>query len=232
MTKQGHWFRVYDTMVDDPKVQRLSAEAFKGLVNLWCLASQNGGSLPPVSDIAFKLRLTEAKASAMLETLAAAGLLDRDETGTRPHNWDGRQYKSDVTDPTAARRMRRYRDRNKERNDDRNTDRNTDRNGETTLIRPDTETETDIPKPNGLGREPVEKPTAEAELFDRGKKVLGPTAGGLIRNLLKAKDGNVALARAAVEQASTKQNPKEFVGRIVAGTPPPDYHGAIQKVAL
>jgi hypothetical protein len=57
----------------------------------------------------------------------------------------------------------------------------------------------------------------EKQLYDRGKAVLGGTAGGLIRNLVKAKNGDVALARAAIETASTKQDPREYVSRIVAG---------------
>jgi uncharacterized protein YdaU (DUF1376 family) len=57
----------------------------------------------------------------------------------------------------------------------------------------------------------------EKELFEKGKQVLGRASGGLIRNLLKAKAGNIALARAAIEQASTKQNPREYISRIVRG---------------
>lgn len=64
-----------------------------------------------------------------------------------------------------------------------------------------------------------EKASAEKELFDRGKEILGQNAGGLIRKVLKAKGDNVALARAAIEQASTKQNPLEYAGRIAAGPP-------------
>lgn len=59
--------------------------------------------------------------------------------------------------------------------------------------------------------------TEEAELYSRGKQVLGKNAGGLIAKLLKSKKGNVALARAAIEQASTKQDPTEYIGRIVKG---------------
>ena len=58
-------------------------------------------------------------------------------------------------------------------------------------------------------------PDPEADLFRRGKEVLGKTAGGLIKNLFDAKGGNVALARAAIEQASTKENPREFVGAMI-----------------
>jgi uncharacterized membrane-anchored protein len=51
----------------------------------------------------------------------------------------------------------------------------------------------------------------ETDLFDRGKTILGENAGGLIKNLLKVKGGNIALARAAIETASTKQDPREYV---------------------
>jgi hypothetical protein len=63
-------------------------------------------------------------------------------------------------------------------------------------------------------------PTAaeqERELFRRGKGVLGQNAGGLIKNLLKAKKGSVPLARAAVETAATKQDPREYIAAIIRG---------------
>lgn len=57
----------------------------------------------------------------------------------------------------------------------------------------------------------------EVDLFRRGKELLGQSSGGLIRNLLAAKAGNVSLARAALETASTKQDPREYIGAIVRG---------------
>ena len=57
----------------------------------------------------------------------------------------------------------------------------------------------------------------ETEFYRRGKKVLGDGSGGLIKNLLKAKGENLALARAALEQASTKANPREYIGAIIRG---------------
>jgi hypothetical protein len=55
------------------------------------------------------------------------------------------------------------------------------------------------------------------DFFDRGKVVLGDGAGGLLQRLLAAKHGNVALARAAVEQASTMDNPRQYIGGILRG---------------
>jgi predicted transcriptional regulator len=57
----------------------------------------------------------------------------------------------------------------------------------------------------------------ETELFERGKAVLGPSGGGLIAQLLKAKNGKHASALAAILEASTKQNPREYIGAIIRG---------------
>ena len=65
-------------------------------------------------------------------------------------------------------------------------------------------------------------PDPEVELFRRGREVLGKTAGGLISKLLAAKQKNIALARAAIEQASTKSDPREYIGAIIRGKSPQD----------
>lgn len=66
---------------------------------------------------------------------------------------------------------------------------------------------------------PLDPAVPEREYFMRGREVLGSKSGAMIANLLKAKGRNVALARAALEQASTKQNPMEFVAAICRGPP-------------
>ncbi len=104
------WFRLYNELVDDPKVQRLDPALFKALINLWCLASENDGVLPPSDEIAFKLRMKREKAEWLLTALRAAGLIDKDERGARPHNWDKRQFTSDGS--TA--RVKRFRERRKD----------------------------------------------------------------------------------------------------------------------
>lgn len=106
----ARWFRVYEDLVDDPKVQRLPPVTFRALINLWCLAAGNDGRLPPVADIAFKLRVTEADTVTLLDELRNAGLLDQDEeTGLSPHNWNGRQFKSDVSNDRVKRHRQRRR---------------------------------------------------------------------------------------------------------------------------
>lgn len=102
-----HWFRVHDDLVDDPKVQRLDPPLFKALINLWCLTSANHGVLPPIEETAFKLRMKPQKVQRVLTELRAVGLIDEDERGARPHNWDERQFISDV----STSRVKRCRER-------------------------------------------------------------------------------------------------------------------------
>jgi uncharacterized protein YdaU (DUF1376 family) len=58
---------------------------------------------------------------------------------------------------------------------------------------------------------PEDPSIAERELFRRGREVLGKSAGGVVANLLKAKGGNVSLARATIEEASQRDGPMAFV---------------------
>lgn len=103
----SRWFRLYDDLVDDPKVQRLPSDTFKGLVNIWCLASKAGGVLPSIDEIAFKLRMSEDKTVRLIHALHNAGLIDADGDTLRPHNWDGRQFKSD----NVSERVKKHREK-------------------------------------------------------------------------------------------------------------------------
>lgn len=54
----------------------------------------------------------------------------------------------------------------------------------------------------------------------------------MIAKLLKAKNGSIPLARAAIEQASTKQNPAEYIGAILRGKQPSGDDDARMLVGL
>lgn len=101
----SRWFRFYDEAVNDPKIIKLSDDIFRAWVNLLCVASKNDGNLPATDDIAIILRVKVARAAAIIAELVSFGLLDRTETGFAPHNWNGRQYKSDV----STERVKRFR---------------------------------------------------------------------------------------------------------------------------
>jgi hypothetical protein len=100
---------MYAEVLEDPKVQRLAGDDFKSWVNVLCLTAKHDGVLPALSDVAFSLRMDEKKAAKIMDKLIAAGLIVRDETGTKPHKWDSRQYKSDV----STDRVKRFRERSK-----------------------------------------------------------------------------------------------------------------------
>jgi hypothetical protein len=102
----SRWFRVYDDILDDPKVQMLSPELFRAWVNLLAVASRNAGKLPAVEKLAFALRCSVSDMQSRLDDLIMAGLIDILADGTRePHNWSKRQWKSD----DSAERVRKHR---------------------------------------------------------------------------------------------------------------------------
>lgn len=109
----SRWWRAYDDAVDNAKLLLLSDRAHRAWFNLLCLASANNGVLPAMEIICLKLRMNEKKAGEVIEELIARELLDEYETSLRPHDWNERQFKSDVTDSTNAERQRRYRDRHR-----------------------------------------------------------------------------------------------------------------------
>lgn len=70
----------------------------------------------------------------------------------------------------------------------------------------------------------------ETELFRRGRDVLGKDAGGMVAKLLKAKGGRIHEARSAIEMASGKSDPREYVGAIIRGVANPTE--GVVKVGL
>ena len=103
---------MYDDLLDDPKVQRLPPLLFKAWVNLLCLASKNGGTLPSMDHAAFAMRMDEDALIGVLNDLVARGLIDATDDAMTPHNWEKRQFKSDKDD-TAADRQKAKRDRDR-----------------------------------------------------------------------------------------------------------------------
>lgn len=180
----SRWFRMYDELLDDPKVQRLSGDDFKGWVNLLALASRNGGKLPSIADIAFALRETENAVSTLLERLLNGGLIEPRSGGANgmhyaPYKWNERQYKSD----TSTDRVKRFRERSKP----------------VTETPPDTETETEdtLAKANA---------DSDAQFWDTAKSYVGAESknpGALIgkwcRDFGKPATAN-ALTRAQLER--------------------------------
>lgn len=102
------WFRFYDEVLDDPKCQRLSAQMFRNWINVLCLANRepNRGTVPPIEDVAFGMRVSVGKSERILLDLVSAELLDAMPDGTfQPHGWDTRQRVSD----DVSKRVSKYR---------------------------------------------------------------------------------------------------------------------------
>jgi hypothetical protein len=67
--KSPEWIKVYRHLLDDLEWHELDGDAAKMLVNLWMLAAENGGTLPPIKVIAFRLRCTEKQINSVLSRL-------------------------------------------------------------------------------------------------------------------------------------------------------------------
>lgn len=107
----SRWFRFYDEVLDDPKVQRLSDANYRRWTELLQIASRNDGVVTGnMDDLAFVTRQPVAKLRAAVTALVAAGLLDRIGDDYTPHGWQGRQYPSD----SSAERMRRHRNKKRD----------------------------------------------------------------------------------------------------------------------
>jgi hypothetical protein len=102
----SRWFRFYDDAINDPKILRLSDKMHRAWTGMLCLASKYGGTIPK-QDIAIALRVTENGAAGIIAYLVEHNLLDDFGDVVTPHNWNGRQYKSDV----STDRVKRFRKR-------------------------------------------------------------------------------------------------------------------------
>jgi len=161
------WFRFYDEVLDDPKCQRLTPVMFRHWVNILCIANRSNqrGTLPAVEHIAFSLRLTEAKTTAVLNDLVIAGLLDRNGNETfSPHGWSSRQRVSD----DVAQRVSKHRERNESEPLPKQKSNVTDTlpHVRATEAETDTEAETENPPqpPEGEGVRP--EPTMHEQRFE------------------------------------------------------------------
>jgi hypothetical protein len=103
----SRWFRSYDDALDDPKVQSLPDPLFKAWYNLLCVTSKNDGQPFTADEVAFRLRVKLPRARVIIAELLQRELLDAIGDRYVSHNWDARQYKSDVSNE----RVKRHRER-------------------------------------------------------------------------------------------------------------------------
>lgn len=121
------WFRMYAEFATDPKIQFLSEALQRRYVFALCVTCN--GEIDKLTDdeLAFAMRITPEEWAETKRLFIERGLFNNDG---KVANWEKRQYKTDVADPTNAERQRRY--RNGKRN-----------GGVTEEKRPDTDTDTE-----------------------------------------------------------------------------------------
>lgn len=109
------WFRLYDSIIDDPKILQLSDEFRWLFVVLLSISSRQSerGSLPNQSEIAIHMRVTKSKCKRVISRFIELGFIDvnKEEGTLSVHGWDSRQRRSD----SSAERVARHRDRYSER---------------------------------------------------------------------------------------------------------------------
>lgn len=64
------WIKLYRDILDDPDWHALDPVAAKALVMLWLIGSEGEGYLPDIRKISFRLRLTDAEATAVISQLS------------------------------------------------------------------------------------------------------------------------------------------------------------------
>ncbi|HMO74058.1 MAG TPA: hypothetical protein PKD48_01810 [Sphingopyxis sp.] len=149
----ARWFRFYADAMRHPKVARLTDAQFRLWVEMLSVAAENGGHIPPADDLKHMLKRRLDHLLRGLDDLIRASLIDPLEHGYEPHGWKKRQYKSG----TSTDRVRKHR---------------TKRNVSETP--PDTEADTEVPIPNGIGA----APDADAQFWANAKAYLAPFVKG------------------------------------------------------
>ena len=107
MSQSKRWFRMYDDMLDDERIQSLTPGQFRLWVNLLALASRTSdGVLNVGGSMGFALRENEWDLDELIKELVEVGLFRRlDAQRLMPVDWHARRFPSDKS--TA--RVRRHR---------------------------------------------------------------------------------------------------------------------------
>jgi hypothetical protein len=105
------WFRFYSEFASDPKVQILSEALQRRYVMLLCLHNADHYIDAKDDELAFALNITVDDWQETKAKLIQRGLLNEDGS---IYGWEKRQTISDLKDPGAAERQKKYRERRKE----------------------------------------------------------------------------------------------------------------------
>jgi len=109
-----YWIKLYQDILSDPKMGRLSDSAWRRCIELFLLAGEHeerDGNLPSMGDIAWQLRLTDEQLNKDIDELAAVGIITRiDERHVFVTKFSDRQQAISSTE-----RWRQWRDRQRQK---------------------------------------------------------------------------------------------------------------------
>lgn len=106
-----YWLKLYHEMLDDPKVARLPDSSYRRFIECLLLAGETdkNGILPPIEDMAWRLRIDETSLSQDMSRLALAGLVELKEGG----RWFVTSFQRRQAAVTTSERVKRHRERKK-----------------------------------------------------------------------------------------------------------------------
>lgn len=105
----GLYVKLYVNSLDDIKIRQMDASTRCFWMDALLLAKSGRGVLPPLREIAFRLRMPEAEARSRIMSLVSLDLVDEDHidggVAWSIHAWDKWQY-----DSISTPRVRRHRE--------------------------------------------------------------------------------------------------------------------------
>ena len=105
-----YWLKLWIEIIDDPKIIRMPDWLFRRFILMLAQAKEydHDGLLPPVDDIALRIRLTDKSVAEALSALSQIGVTRETADGWMFVNFAKRQHREDSTN---AERQRRYREK-------------------------------------------------------------------------------------------------------------------------
>jgi hypothetical protein len=103
-----YWIKLYHEILDDPKMGRLSDTLFRRVIELFLIAGDfdREGGLPPLADIAWRLRVDEGMLEGEMNELRELGIL----TLSHSNAWIVTHFKQRQSAEPTALRSRHYRE--------------------------------------------------------------------------------------------------------------------------
>ena len=110
-----YWIKLYHEILDDPKMGRLSDSLWRRFIECCLLAGEldADGALPPVMDMAWRLRMDETALTNELDQLARFGMLEYRADNPLAAYWNVTKFAERQAKMSAAERMARHRERQK-----------------------------------------------------------------------------------------------------------------------